>query len=86
MSGIQIPFVGMIPPTVSVAIAVVAVALYILYRMALPKPIPGIPYNKGATENLFGDMPTAIKAMTEGEGSDIWKWFLEQPAKHRTPV
>lgn len=86
MPTIQIPLVGMIPPTVPLAIAILAVGLYVLYRMALPKPIPGIPYNKEATENLFGDLPSIMKAMSEGEGSDFWKWILEQPAKHKTPV
>ncbi|KKY29302.1 putative cytochrome p450 [Diaporthe ampelina] len=31
--------------------------LYVGYRAALPKPLPGIPYNHGAAGKLFGDVP-----------------------------
>ena len=29
----------------------------LLYRAALPKPIPGIPYKKGSEKRLLGDAP-----------------------------
>jgi hypothetical protein len=34
-----------------------SIALYIAYRAILPKPIPGIPYNKDAAGKLLGDIP-----------------------------
>lgn len=44
-------------PQGAVLAGVVLLGLYVLYRAALPKPIPGIPYNKGAAGKLFGDVP-----------------------------
>lgn len=42
---------------VAIALAIASVALYWAYRRILPKPIPGIPYNKDAANKLFGDIP-----------------------------
>lgn len=36
---------------------VILAILYIGYRAALPKPLPGIPYNQDAAGKLFGDVP-----------------------------
>lgn len=36
---------------------VALLGLYVLYRAALPKPLPGIPYNKEAAGKLLGDVP-----------------------------
>ncbi len=38
-------------------IAGVLLVLYAGYRAVLPKPLPGIPYNKDAASKLFGDVP-----------------------------
>lgn len=35
----------------------VLAVLYIGYRAALPKPLPGIPYDHDAAKKLFGDVP-----------------------------
>lgn len=35
----------------------VLAVLYIGYRAALPKPLPGIPYDHDAAGKLFGDVP-----------------------------
>lgn len=35
----------------------VLAVLYIGYRAALPKPLPGIPYDRDAARKLFGDVP-----------------------------
>ncbi|KAL3426498.1 cytochrome P450 [Phlyctema vagabunda] len=40
---------------------VVAAALFLLYRAALPKPIPGIPYDEKSARRLLGDVPDAFK-------------------------
>lgn len=42
---VLIPFTAILP------------LLYVLYQIILPKPIPGIPYNKHAAKSLFGDIP-----------------------------
>lgn len=38
-------------------VAGVLLGLYLAYRAVLPKPIPGIPYNKNAASKIFGDAP-----------------------------
>lgn len=44
-----------------VAAAVIAgsflLLLYLFYRRALPKPLPGIPYNQHAASRVLGDIP-----------------------------
>ncbi|RHZ57412.1 uncharacterized protein CDV56_107766 [Aspergillus thermomutatus] len=40
-----------------------------LYRLALPKPIPGIPYNKGSASKLFGDGQAYLKHCKEYGGT-----------------
>lgn len=41
----------------SLLLASVLAVLYLGYRAALPKPLPGIPYNHDAARKLFGDVP-----------------------------
>lgn len=41
----------------AIALAIVSIAIYWAYRRILPKPIPGIPFNKDAAHKLFGDIP-----------------------------
>lgn len=46
--------------TVAVVASGALLILYLVYRAALPKPIPGIPYNKNAASKLFGDVPEML--------------------------
>lgn len=48
-----------------ILIAITACLLY-LYRLALPKPIPGIPYNKDAASKLFGDGTAYLEHFKNG--------------------
>jgi hypothetical protein len=48
--------------TVFYVIAISAV-IYLAYRWALPKPIPGIPYDENARKNLFGNLPEVISML-----------------------
>lgn len=64
--------------------SVVLLAGFLLYRAALPKPIPGIPYNKEATKNLFGDVPTFMKY--HAETSELYSWLVKQCAKLDSPI
>lgn len=50
--------------------------LYALYRRALPKPIPGIPYNKPAAGRLLGDIPDVIAVIKRC--GDVFVWFRGQ--------
>lgn len=49
------------PQTAGLLVAVTFIGLVLLYRAALPKPIPGIPYDRNSANRLFGDVPEAMK-------------------------
>ncbi|KAI1375605.1 cytochrome P450 [Hypoxylon crocopeplum] len=48
-----------------------AVSLLLLYRAALPKPFPGIPYNEASSRNLFGDVPAMMSHIANDDGTFI---------------
>ncbi|KAI0111083.1 cytochrome P450 [Nemania sp. FL0031] len=73
----------MLPLMVIVAIGL-ALFLYVGYRWALPKPLPGIPYNVEATKNLLGDAP-ALRREASKTG-DLVAWFLKQNQKAGSPI
>lgn len=54
---------------------VTAVLLGLLYRLALPKPLPGIPYNAAAAHNLLGDVP-AMQAHAKKDHSNNFVTFV----------
>lgn len=68
--GVLGPFIAVLP------------LLYSLYRYLLPKPIPGIPYNKDATKSLLGDIPQSKK---ESPGN-IFNWISAQSRRHNSPI
>lgn len=41
--------------------SVLIVVLYVAYRAVLPKPLPGIPYNREAANSLLGDIPEMMR-------------------------
>jgi hypothetical protein len=45
----------------SLLVAALAVGFYVLYKALLPKPLPGIPYNRDAAHKLFGDVPEMMR-------------------------
>ncbi|KAK5122321.1 hypothetical protein LTR85_004232 [Meristemomyces frigidus] len=55
-----------------------------LYRLALPKPIPGIPYNKRSAKRILGDVPDALK--WHRETSEMFTFLTAQAIKHKSPV
>jgi hypothetical protein len=59
--------------------------LYIVYRAALPRPIPGIPYNKAAAKSILGDMPEFLRYVKDNNGQALG-WWNEQIAKHDSPI
>ncbi|RFN54955.1 cytochrome p450 1a1 [Fusarium flagelliforme] len=54
--------------------------LYLLRRALLPKPIPGIPYNKNATNSIFGDLLEFRSAKSRHT------WWALQAVKHQYPL
>ncbi|KAH8682696.1 cytochrome P450 [Xylariales sp. PMI_506] len=66
--------------------AVILIAcLYFAYRWALPKPLPGIPYNKAATKQLFGDIPALLHHITN-TGMTFAEWTNAQVRIHNSPI
>ena len=63
---------------------IILLAGWLLYRAALPKPIPGIPYNKEATRNIIGDVPTFMKWYSKRP--EIYAWLSSQCVKLNSPV
>lgn len=61
-----------------------AVILYGLYCRLLPKPIPGIPYNKNAIKTVMGDLPS----LGEASKNDItiWRWVTDQADRLKSPI
>lgn len=47
---------------------------YTVYRWLLPKPIPGIPHNRKATESVLGDIPDLMEHLKHSK--TIADWFL----------
>lgn len=45
--------------------------LFLLYRAALPKPFPGIPYNAASARNLLGDVPGMLSHIANEDGTFI---------------
>ncbi|KAI8633447.1 cytochrome P450 [Xylariaceae sp. FL1651] len=69
----------------TIAVALCASFLvYLGYRWALPKPLPGIPYNAEATKSLFGDGLALMKEVSQT--GDVMAWFLKQNQKTGSPV
>lgn len=62
------------PYTVVVLIA--AVSLWLLQRLILPRPLPGIPHNAAATHNLFGDVPAMQAHVKQGGGHNFVTYLL----------
>jgi hypothetical protein len=61
----------------TVVVAVTAVLLYAGYRAILPKPLPGIPYNKDAAGKLFGDVPEMMAYVMRTK-----RIYVSQVARH----
>jgi len=61
-----------------------ALSGYVLYRAVLPKPIPGIPYNKQSTSRILGDLPELLK-WQKGEGQ-LFQFLTHQLTKHNSPI
>nr|POE66093.1 cytochrome p450 1a5 [Quercus suber] len=54
-----------LPFNISACVGVILVACVLIYRSLLPKPIPGIPYDKKSAARILGDAPDAMKYQAE---------------------
>ena len=71
--------------TLGVIGVIVLFAGYLAYQALLPKPIPGIPYNKEAAKRLFGDVPELMKWRSKGR-PEVFAWITEQTVKMDSPI
>lgn len=71
------------PAWLFLAVAI-TIALYFAYQWALPKPIPGIPYNRESTSSILGDLPALMRYLAQH--GEMWPWIPEQTTKLNSPV
>lgn len=58
--------------------------LYLLYRLALPRPLPGIPYNAKSASRLFGDIPDLVSFISKG--GNFVGWMADQQIKSNSVI
>lgn len=68
----------------AVLLSVLGLMPYLVYYAALPKPIPGIPYNRYAAQRLLGDVPEALKY--QKQTGECTAFLGKQLAKLNEPV
>ncbi|KAK3986104.1 cytochrome P450 [Cladorrhinum sp. PSN332] len=64
--------------------AALVVGLYLGYRALLPKPLPGIAYNRGAARKLFGDVPELMGYVMRTKR--IFCWLTSLTTRHQSPI
>ncbi|KAI0202785.1 cytochrome P450 [Astrocystis sublimbata] len=65
-------------------VVAVLAAVYFAYRWALPKPIPGIPYDESAKNSLFGNLPEIWSAVRTTRR--LAPFLVEHPKKHKSAL
>ena len=70
--------------TTALVVGLVVAALVLLYRAALPKPIPGIPYSHESAKSILGDIPS-MKAYKK-DTQEIFAWMTAQCQKLNSPI
>ncbi|KAF2251175.1 cytochrome P450 [Trematosphaeria pertusa] len=71
-------------PTSLIAFAFFGVLYAVYVRLLLPRPFPGIPYNKGSEKRLLGDAPDMLKEV--GVTRELNVWLLKQVNKLQAPL
>ncbi|KAJ8063549.1 hypothetical protein OCU04_007421 [Sclerotinia nivalis] len=59
------------PSIVFIVLTTIAVSFLWLYRLALPNPIPGIPYDESSAQRLLGDVPNMVSHISKRDGTFI---------------
>ncbi|KAK1720886.1 cytochrome P450 [Colletotrichum lupini] len=75
---------AILSPAHAIFFVVVGLLLLFLHRQALPKPIPGIPYNKTSAKSILGDVASLQEGIARTGAFQIW--LHEQAAKHNSPL
>lgn len=63
----------------------ITLLLWLAYQSLLPRPIPGIPYNKDSARRLLGDVPAMLSHIEAAEGTFI-TYLLETVQSLNTPI
>lgn len=71
-------------PSTYAVISLILLAGYSLYRAALPKPIPGIPYHKASARRVLGDIPDL--ARHRREHGTFHDWLSQQAVELDSPI
>lgn len=71
-------------PTPGALFVVIAALGYVFYRAALPRPIPGIPYNEASVSRVLGDATDMMKH--HQEHSTVTDWITMQGIKLNSPI
>jgi hypothetical protein len=71
-------------PTTVVITSTLFLATFLLYRWLLPKPIPGIPYNKEATKTIWGDIPPMLEHLKTNKM--LTNFMLDHNVKYNSPI
>jgi hypothetical protein len=58
--------------------------LYAGYRLILPHPIRGIPFNQNAVSSIMGDMPELVDHIKRT--GEMISWFSLQAEKLKSPI
>ncbi|XDG09713.1 hypothetical protein ABKA04_009328 [Annulohypoxylon sp. FPYF3050] len=75
-----------VSPATGIGMIAIVFAIVLLYHLALPKPIPGIPYNEASARNLLGDVPAMRSYMKQNEGSNFITYIMNSMATLNAPL
>lgn len=67
------------------ALVTIGALLYLAYRWALPKPIPGIPNDETASKSLLGNVPELLRFKKNNDGN-IVPWFFKKLTEKNAPM
>lgn len=71
------------PPGILLAFLGLLLLSYLAYQRALPKPLPGIPYNKAAAASILGDLPELWGQLRT---RDLRAWFGSLARRLDSPI
>lgn len=80
---VAFPF-AQLPLVTSAIIIGLLSTLYLAWQWALPKPLPGIPYNAAALKSILGDV-VEIRQVKK-DGGVVRTWFGQQNIRHNSPM
>lgn len=75
---------GLTPQAAALLVGGVLLSLILCYRWALPRPIPGIPYNKEAVKSIFGDASSMVAHTSKTQ--EMFSWMVQQNIKLNSPI